>query len=231
MKKRNVFLCFANVKRVVLLCFAVLFCVGIVVASTVVISQSRTYTYTIVIDAGHGGIDGGCEGYSGTKESLINLEYAKTLKEYCENFGMKVVMTRTNQNGLYSPFASNKKKDDMLARKKIIQNANPDFVVSIHMNSFDAQSSRGAQVFYNKDNQNSKQLAEHIQKQFVSNLTKPRKNCEQGDYYILNSTIFPSVIVECGFISNKEEEQLLLTNEYKNKVCYSILCGILEYML
>ena len=144
---------------------------------------------------------------------------------------MKVVMTRTNQNGLYSPFAGNKKKDDMLARKNIIQNAKPDFVVSIHMNSFDTQSSRGAQVFYNRDNQNSQLLAEHIQKQFVNNLTKARKTCQQGDYYILNSTIYPSVIVECGFISNKEEEQLLLTEEYKNRVCYSILCGVLEYML
>ena len=99
------------------------------------------------------------------------------------------------------------------------------------MNSFDAQSSRGAQVFYNRDNQNSQLLAEHIQKQFVNNLTKARKTCQQGDYYILNSTIYPSVIVECGFISNKEEEQLLLTEEYKNRVCYSILCGVLEYML
>ncbi|MBO5885013.1 MAG: N-acetylmuramoyl-L-alanine amidase [Clostridia bacterium] len=192
-------------KKVLLVCLVFVFCIAVVVTSTVVISQSKTYTYTIVIDAGHGGIDGGCEGYSGTKESLINLEYAQTLKEYCENFGMKVVMTRINQNGLYSPFAGNKKKDDMLARKNIIQNTKPDFVVSIHMNSFDAQSSRGAQVFYNRDNQNSQLLAEHIQKQFVNNLTKARKTCQQGDYYILNSTIYPSVIVECGFISNKEE--------------------------
>lgn len=231
MKKRNMFLCVSNVKKVLLVCLVFVFCIAVVVTSTVVISQSKTYTYTIVIDAGHGGIDGGCEGYSGTKESLINLEYAQTLKEYCENFGMKVVMTRINQNGLYSPFAGNKKKDDMLARKNIIQNTKPDFVVSIHMNSFDAQSSRGAQVFYNRDNQNSQLLAEHIQKQFVNNLTKARKTCQQGDYYILNSTIYPSVIVECGFISNKEEEQLLLTEEYKNRVCYSILCGVLEYML
>ena len=199
------FLCVSNVKKVLLVCLVFVFCIAVVVTSTVVISQSKTYTYTIVIDAGHGGIDGGCEGYSGTKESLINLEYAQTLKEYCENFGMKVVMTRINQNGLYSPFAGNKKKDDMLARKNIIQNTKPDFVVSIHMNSFDAQSSRGAQVFYNRDNQNSQLLAEHIQKQFVNNLTKARKTCQQGDYYILNSTIYPSVIVECGFISNKEE--------------------------
>lgn len=144
---------------------------------------------------------------------------------------MKVIMTRTNQNGLYSPFASNKKKDDMLVRKKIIENAKPDFIVSIHMNSFDSQSSRGAQVFYNKNNENSKLLAEQIQKQFISNLTKARKTCQHGDYYILNSTIYPSVIVECGFISNKEEEQLLLTEEYRNKVCFSILCGLLGYMM
>ena len=100
MKKRNMFLCVSNVKKVLLVCLVFVFCIAVVVTSTVVISQSKTYNYTIVIDAGHGGIDGGCEGYSGTKESLINLEYAQTLKEYCENFGMKVVMTRINQNGL-----------------------------------------------------------------------------------------------------------------------------------
>lgn len=231
MKKRNIFLCITNFKKILLLCFALIIITMCIITPTIILSQASAYTFTIVIDAGHGGIDNGCEGYSGTKESEINLEYAKTLKEYCKQFGYKVVMTRTNQNGLYSQFSSNKKKDDMKQRKKIIEQAKPDIVVSIHMNSFRAESSRGAQVFYNIDNQNSKNLADCIQQQFVKTLVKPRKTSQAGDYYIVNCTKYPSVIAECGFISNPEEENLLLDNNYKDKVCYSILCGIVAYTM
>ncbi len=193
-------------------------------------TNASSYVSTIVIDAGHGGIDGGSIGYSGTIEKDINLEYSKTLKNMCSQFGFKVVMTRTNDSGLYSPFAVNKKKDDMKKRKQIIEKAKPDIVISIHMNSTKGNSSRGAQVFYNKENENSIRLANSIQKQFQDKLIKPRKTSQNGDYYIVNCTPYPSVIVECGFLSNKEEEKLLLTNDYKNNVCYSILCGIIDYM-
>ena len=165
--------------------------------------NGETYINTIVIDAGHGGIDGGSIGYSGTIEKDINLEYSKTLKNMCSEFGFKVIMTRTNDSGLYSPFAVNKKK---------------------------GKSSRGAQVFYNKENEHSINLANSIQKQFQDKLVKPRKTAQSGDYYIVNCTPYASVIVECGFLSNKEEEKLLLSNDYKNNVCYSILCGIIDYM-
>ena len=187
--------------------------------------------YTVVVDAGHGGIDKGCEGVSGTKESVLNLEYAKVLSEYLKNLGMKVVMTRNDEYGLYSQFASNKKKDDMKKRKEIIEYVKADIVISVHMNSYPSSSSRGAQVFYNPENSNSKLLADNIQHQFVLNLTEARKNSEKGDYYIINCTNVPSVIVECGFISNKEEESLLLQKSYCDKVCYSIACGVLSYLL
>lgn len=202
--------------------------ISFVVIST---SSSPQPYYSIVIDAGHGGIDNGSIGYSGTLESEINLWYAKTLQQYCTEFGFFVTMTRTNDNGLYSPFAKNKKKDDMKARQKIIESASPDMVISIHMNSFPESSSRGAQVFYAKDNNKGKLLADSIQEQFVQNLVKPRQNSEVGDYYIVNCTTVPSVIVECGFVSNPEEEQLLLKEDYKDKVCYSVVCGILKYLM
>lgn len=192
--------------------------------------NGETYINTIVIDAGHGGIDGGSIGYSGTIEKDINLGYSKTLKNMCSEFGFKVIMTRTNDSGLYSPFAVNKKKDDMKKRKQIIEKAKPDIVISIHMNSTQGKSSRGAQVFYNKENEHSIYLANSIQKQFQDKLVKPRKTAQSGDYYIVNCTPYASVIVECGFLSNKEEEKLLLSNDYKNNVCYSILCGIIDYM-
>lgn len=224
---------FITIKRMTILIIIAIFLVIVTVVFyfTAIQTSIAKPEYVVVIDAGHGGIDGGCEGYAGTVERDINLEYAKTLKSYCDDFGFKTVMTRTNENGLYSPFASNKKKDDMLARQKIIEKTNPDIVISIHMNSYAVSSSRGAQVFFNSEIENSKLLADEIQKQFVKNLVKPRQTTQKGDYFILNCTNIPSVIVECGFISNQEEEQLLISDGYKDKVCYSILCGILSYMM
>lgn len=213
----------------VLLSLLVLSCfVGIFFAVKKV--SAIKYIYTIVIDAGHGGIDGGSVGVRGTVEKDINLQYAKTLEKMCGEFGFKVVMTRTGDGGLYSPFAVNKKKDDMKKRKEIIEKSSPDVVVSIHMNSTTYSSSRGAQVFYNSGNENSKNLAENIQKQFTDKLINPRKTAQSGDFFITSCTNFPSIIVECGFLSNTQEEQLLLSTDYKANVCYSILCGILAYL-
>lgn len=186
--------------------------------------------YTVVIDAGHGGIDGGCEGRTtGVTEASLNLDYAKCLQEKMEDFGFRVVMTRTTESGLYNPLASNKKRDDMKKRRSIIENANADFVISIHMNSYTA-SAKGAQVYYGKDDEPSKSLASNISKHFVKNLESARAEIKVGDYYMLNEIKAPSVLVECGFLSNPKEEALLITEEYKNEVCYSILLGILEYL-
>ena len=220
-KRKKIFL--------IILCIMLCFClVGtFFVAKSV---SANKYLYTVVIDAGHGGIDGGSVGVSGTVEKDINLQYAKTLEKMCKEFGFKVVMTRTSDGGLYSPFAVNKKKDDMKKRKEIILKSNPDVVVSIHMNSTTYTSSRGAQVFYDSKNENSKTLAESIQKQFQDKLINPRKTAQSGDFFITSCTNFPSVIVECGFLSNSEEEKLLLSTNYKSNVAYSILCGILAFM-
>ncbi len=218
-------------KKAIYIFLAILLAVLCAVSFMVVSTSSPKPMYTIVIDAGHGGIDNGSIGYSGTLESEINLWYAKTLQQYCTEFGFFVTMTRSNDNGLYSPFAKNKKKDDMKQRQKIIENTSPDIVISIHMNSFPESSSRGAQVFYAKDSEAGKLLADSIQDQFVKNLVKPRQSSEVGDYYIVNCTTAPSVIVECGFVSNPEEEQLLLQEDYKDKVCYSVVCGILKYLM
>ncbi len=186
--------------------------------------------YTVVIDAGHGGIDGGSVGKtSGVSEATINLSYAKCLKEYLIDFGFNVVMTRTTDNGLYSPLASNKKKDDMKKRKEIVENSKADFVISIHMNSYNS-TSHGAQVFYGKDDEPSKLLADSIQKYFLKYLEKPRQETKVGDYYILNAIKAPAVLVECGYLSNPTEEALLLTDSYKKEVCYCILLGVLNYL-
>ena len=186
--------------------------------------------YTIVVDAGHGGIDGGAIGKtSGISESVLNLNYANCLKEYLQDFGFNVVMTRTTENGLYSPLAKNKKKDDMKKRREIVENSNADFVVSIHMNSF-SYKSKGAQVFYGAEDVPSQNLANSIQKYFIKYLQDAKQETKVGDYYILNAIKVPSVLVECGYLSNPDEEKLLLNEDYNKEVCYSILLGILSFL-
>lgn len=220
LKRKNILIAIITFIAIVLLSFA----------PSALNVLSPKAKYTVVIDAGHGGIDGGCVGATtGINEASLNLDYAKCLKEKMEGFGFKVIMTRTTESGLYNPLATNKKRDDMKKRKSIIENANADFVISIHMNSY-SSSSHGAQVFYGKDDQPSKLLATNIQKHFVKNLQDARDEIKVGDYFMLNEIKSPSVLIECGYLSNPKEEALLVTEQYKNEVCYSILLGVLEYL-
>lgn len=210
-----------------LILFLTLACVPLIPSLATAISPKAQYT--VVIDAGHGGIDGGSVGIStGVIESELNLDYALTLRDLMQEFGFDVIMTRTTSGGLYSPFATNKKKDDMQKRKELIENANTDFVISLHMNSFNGNA-RGAQVFYGESDEPSKTLADNIQKYFIKYLNQARKATSVGDYYVLNAVKCPSVLVECGYLSNADEEALLISEEYKKEVCYSILLGVLEY--
>lgn len=147
-----------------------------------------------------------------------------------EKSGVKVVMTRENENGLYSLYSTNRKQDDMKKRKEIIEKSNADLVISVHMNSFPLSSSHGCQAFYNPDNPASVTLANNIQSLFVANLSNARKNAESGDYYILNCTDKPCVLVEFGFLSNETEEKLLQTEEYKTASCALVVYGTILSM-
>lgn len=186
--------------------------------------------YTVVIDAGHGGIDGGCVGkYTGVYESDLNLTYAYNLAEQFKQMGITSVLTRTNPNGLYDENAKSLKKSDMKKRKEIIDKVNPDVVISIHMDSFTLSSTKGAQAYYKRGNDTGAVLANCVQKQLTM-LPNAKKSAKVGDYYLVNCTEIPSVLVECGFISNEEEEKLLQTKEYQNKVCYSIMSGVIDFL-
>lgn len=185
---------------------------------------------TIVIDAGHGGIDGGAVGKTtGVSESFLNLQYAKTLGKIFQEFGFNVVLTREDMNGLYSPTASNKKRSEMQNREKIIENSNPDLVLSIHMNSFSTLKTRGAYVFYAEGSKSGESLACSISNQLVKNIDFSHQTAKVGDYYILNCCDCPSALIECGFLSNPDEELLLQDENYINKFCYSVFCGVLLY--
>ena len=185
---------------------------------------------TIVIDAGHGGRDGGAVGKTtGVTESLLNLQFALKLKDLCENYNFNVVLTRKDMNGLYSAFATNKKKSEMQKRQEIVESSNPDVVISLHMNSFPVSSSRGAQVFYAEGNESGKVLGESVQKALHNEIDYAKSVAKVGDFYVLNCTEKAGILVECGFLSNAEEEVLLQQEDYQEKFCYAILYGILTY--
>ena len=186
---------------------------------------------TIVLDAGHGGIDGGVIGATtGVKESELNLIFVRKLEQIFVDAGFNVVLTRNTDAGLYGIATSSRKRRDMLKRKEIILKAEPDAVISIHMNNYSLSSRRGAQVFYNSKLNESKMLAESVQNCF-NNMPEASRKCEslKGNYYILECSNFPSVICECGFLSNKEDELLLLSKEYQDKICYAIFSGVINF--
>lgn len=207
----------------------VLVCSIVGVCCAVQTAASPKPEYTIVIDAGHGGRDGGAVGSSGVTESELNLKYAKELKSLCEDFGIGVVMTRSDMNGLYDESAPNKKKSEMERRKNIINSSRADLVISIHMNSFPLPSSNGAYVFYANGSDEGYSLAKSVQTSLCQSFDNAREYVSVGDYFVLNYSSIPSVLVECGFLSNPQEEANLKSDEYCQKFCYSLLVGILSY--
>ena len=186
----------------------------------------------IVIDAGHGGDDPGKIGINKEKEKDINLKIAKKLQQLLEQEGLKIVMTREDGNGLYQQSSNNKKVEDMRRRCEIITEAKPVFTVSIHQNSYPQESVKGAQVFYYGQSKEGKELAETLQKTLVAQLDPQnhRQAKANESYYLLKKTPSPTVIVECGFLSNSGEAALLATEEYQAKVAEAVKAGILEYL-
>lgn len=185
----------------------------------------------IVLDAGHGGIDSGVSGvYTNVKESELNLKVVKKLESYLIGAGMNVVLTRSTNAGLYGMATKNLKRRDMEKRRDIIREAEPHLVVSIHMNKFSLSDRRGAQVFYKPNDDNSKLFAQSVQESF-NNMEEAVRTCSAltGDYYILNCSEYPSIIAECGFLSNPEDEALLITEKYQDSIAYAIFKGIVGY--
>lgn len=201
-------------------------CAGVVSASSVDDGEK-----VIVIDAGHGGIDAGVLGINtSTKESDINLAISKYLRGYFADAGFSVVLTRTTQGGLYGLSTKGFKMRDMKKRKEIIEEHNADMVISIHQNFCPIPSRRGGQVFFDKGSECGKALAESIQ-----NSLNQMKECVKvntplvGDYYMLKCTQNPSVIVECGFLSNADDEALLTNESYQKSIAYAIFKGAVAY--
>lgn len=218
-------------KKTILIVLSVLIALASVISVAAITTSSMPKPeYTIVIDAGHGGRDGGAIGKNtGVTESELNLMYAKELQSLCEDYGIGVVMTRSDMNGLYDESAPNKKKSEMERRKSIINGSGADIMISLHMNAFPLPSSNGAYVFYAKGSEQGLNLAKSVQTSLCQSFDNARKYVSVGDYFVLNYSTMPSVLVECGFLSNPEEEKNLQSKEYCEKFCYSLLAGILTY--
>ncbi len=218
-----------NIQRVFLL--------GIIFITLFVANYSiTTYTYAtplpkfcVVIDAGHGGVDTGAVSSNGLFERDINLQIAKKLGQMLSVVGVSVVYTRTTQDALFNDFSHGHKLKDMKARIEIIKKANPNLVISIHLNSFTDSSAHGAQVFYKPHDDFSQELSQHIQDLFLKNISGSRKNSMNGDFYILNYSPSSAILVECGFLSNPEEERLLSTPSHQEKLAYLVMCGVVSY--
>lgn len=196
---------------------------------------SGIMNYVVVIDAGHGGIDGGAVGVNtGNLESELNLLVANELKKDLESFGVKVVMTRKDNRGLYESEGSGFKREDMVRRAKIIAEAKPSLVVSIHMNKFPLRYRRGAQVYFQKGSSDSQALANVLQSSLNADInlvhSKREYSALGGDFYVCKTSPCPAVIVECGFLSNAEDDALLDTPSYRSALAHSIYSGIAEYI-
>lgn len=186
----------------------------------------------IVIDAGHGGDDPGKIGINGALEKDINLMIAHKLKALLEAQGYEIVMTRSTGEGLYQPGAKNMKVEDMQKRCGIIAETMPVFTVSIHQNSYPEEYVKGAQVFYYGHSKEGEALAKKIQNSLVLHLDPDNHRVEKANesYYLLKKTPTPTVIVECGFLSNSEEAELLDTDAYQEKVAWAIMMGVSQYL-
>lgn len=189
-------------------------------------------TPVVVVDAGHGGTDPGKVGVDGSLEKDINLAVAERLKTYLEQDDVKVIMTRETDTGLYSETDSRKKMADMKKRCEIIEESGADLVVSIHQNSYHEESVSGGQVFYYRDSSKGKALAEILQDRFDyvlgdQNRRLPKAN---ANYYLLLHVKCPIVIVECGFLSNWSESKMLNSEDYQDRVAWTIHMGIMEYL-
>jgi len=179
----------------------------------------------IVLDAGHGGWDPGMV-VGKVEEKHINLSIAQKLQVYLEEAGATVIVTRQDDSDL-----AKNKSGDMNARRLIANTSHADIFVSIHQNSYNSSSVKGAQLFYFNESDNSQKLANCVQvriKEFVdaNNKFKAKAN---SNYYVLKQTMMPAVLVECGFLTNHSERQKLLSEEYQEKMAWGIYLGIVDY--
>ncbi len=204
--------------------------------NNVINTVSATDEITVIIDAGHGGIDGGTSAKDGTVEKEINLSIALKLRDILQSMGIKTVMTRTDDRSIHDEGVTSirsQKISDIKNRLNIIQTTPNAIFVSIHQNHYENSKYNGTQVFYSKNNPESKAFAEIIRINIINNLQKDNKReiKQTGkEIYLLYHSLVPSIMVECGFLSNEEDTKLLKDENYQQEFAFFTALGISEYI-
>ena len=189
---------------------------------------------TIVIDAGHGVPDEGAQSSNGTTEAETNLKIALKLQNLLEQSGCTVILTRSDENGIYDidkTTLKQKKVSDIRNRVKIGNSSSADIFVSIHLNKIPQSQYDGWQTFYKEGSEDGARLAKTIQENLNKTIQKENNRIAKtiDKIYIIKHVEIPTTIVECGFLSNPDEEKLLLEDEYQNKLAWGIYNGIIDY--
>lgn len=216
-----------NSRKIFIACISFTLAVGMICSGVASLAATTEITNgVVVIDAGHGGIDGGVI-YGSLKESELTLEISKMLKKELEERRFKVVLTREGEDAL-----AEGKSADMAKRAELIEKVNPDLVLSIHVNKFSDSRRRGVQVFYD-DADKGKEVGMRMQS--VLNTYINAAYCGRddlaslgGDYFITKCCKMPSVIIECGFMSNPQDRDLLTDKSFKVKLCGVIAQGVVS---
>ena len=192
--------------------------------NTPVVSSRKT----VVIDAGHGGKDRGTSGVDGTAEKVINLEIALSLRDYLMVSGINTVCVREGDYEIY-PTGSDRNKSDLYNRLDFINSVDNAVMISIHQNHFSDEREHGAQIWYSANTAESKIYSDLILnsiKEFLQPDNKRINKRSDSSYYILYKASVPSLMLECGFMSNREENEKLKNKEYQNNIAFCVLTGI-----
>lgn len=216
-------------------CFSAILCTNVSnVGETVLTSSTPTSNKVIVLDAGHGKPDEGAEGENGITEEKTNLDITLKVQKLLEESGATVILTRSDENGIYDIDKNTlreMKVSDIKNRVKIGNESSADICVSIHLNKGDNSQYTGWQTFYKKSDDSGKRLAVDIQEELKNSIQEENKRTahEISNIYLVDHVEIPITIVECGFLSNPQEANKLLTDEYQNKVAWGIFSGIQLY--
>ena len=198
---------------------------GSLAVTTIAENTPPERTHCIVLDAGHGGVDGGATSCSGVLESRYNLEIALRLRDLFHLLGYETIMTRTEDVSIYTKgeTIAQKKMSDLKERVRIVNEAENAILLSIHQNTFSDSRYHGAQVFY-ANTEGSKQFAAQLQTALVQSLNpESNRKCKQSKgIYLMEHITNPGVLIECGFLSNSQEDALLQTPEYQRNLCIVI---------
>lgn len=198
------------------------------------VSSTPISNHTIILDAGHGYPDGGAIGNDGSIESELNLDIVLKLQNLLESANCTVVLTRSDENGIYetsSDTIRKQKVSDMKNRVQIGNNSDAEIFLSIHMNKLAQQKYSGWQTFYKNQDETSKKIAQNIQTSLNYFIKKENNRTIKSisDIYLTKHVEIPLVLVECGFLSNSEENKLLQVDSYQNELAWSIYIGLMDY--